>query len=182
MLRKFLIAALALALGGAAYAASITTGSNVFNLANVVANCGTPGSTYASTDNQALTQDTTGNLCSSTKKSTAGAWQSAAGVAGIVNTTTAVTMKAAAGAGLKNTVTACQVASDTLGAATELAIRDGAAGTVIWRGKLQTGPLNVTNIVFDTPLVGTANTLVEVVTLTAVTGGVYVNCQGSTSS
>lgn len=182
MLRRFWVAALLLAIGTTAYAASITTGSNVFNLGNVVANCGTPGSTYVSTDNQALTQDTTGNLCSSIKKSTAGAWASSAGVAGIVNTTTAVTMKAAAGAGLKNTVTACQISSDTLGAITELAIRDGAAGTVIWRGKLQVGPLNITNVVFDTPLVGTANTLVEVVTLTAVTGGVYVDCQGSTSS
>lgn len=182
MLRKFLIAALALALGGAAYAASITTGSNVFNLANVVANCGTPGSTYASTDNQAVTQDLTGNLCAAVKKSTAGAWQSSTASFPIINTVTAVTLKAAAGAGVKNTVTSCQIASDTLGAATEVAIRDGSGGTQLWLGRLQTTALPITQIVFDTPLVGTANTLVEVLTKTAVTGSVYINCQGSTSS
>ncbi|HYK80856.1 MAG TPA: hypothetical protein VEU95_14575 [Micropepsaceae bacterium] len=109
-------------------------------------------------------------------------WTSAAGPNGIVNTTTAVTIKAAAGAGVKNVVNSCQIATDALSAVTELAIRDGAAGTVIWRGKLQTAALPVTNIIFQSPLIGTANTLMEVVTLTAVTGGVYVNCQGNTTT
>lgn len=109
-------------------------------------------------------------------------WISAAGASGIVNTTTAVTIKAAAGAGIKNIVNSCQIATDALGAATELAIRDGAGGTVLWRGKLQTAALPQMTIVFQAPLVGTANTLLEVLTLTGVTGGVYVNCQGSTTS
>jgi hypothetical protein len=107
-----------------------------------------------------------------------GDWSSVAGASGIVNTTTAVTIAAAAGAGLRNYITGLQIATDTLGGATELAIRDGAAGTVIWRGKLQTGPLALMNVNLPSPLKSTANTLLEVVTLTAVTGGVYVNAQG----
>lgn len=107
-------------------------------------------------------------------------WQYAAAASGIVNTTTAVTIKAAAGAGVRNYITGVQVSSDALGAATEVAIRDGAAGTVIWRTKLTTnGTTGIEQILFPTPLKGTANTLLEVVTLTAsVTGGVYVNAQG----
>lgn len=105
-------------------------------------------------------------------------WSASAGASGIVNTTTAVTLKAAAPAGFRNFLTDLQIASDTLGAATELAIRDGAAGTVIWRGKLQTSPLGLMSINFTTPLAGTGTNLLEVATLTAVTGGVYVNAQG----
>lgn len=105
-------------------------------------------------------------------------WNYAAAASGIVNTTTAVTMKAAAAAGIRNYVNSLQIATDTLGAATELAIRDGASGTVLWRGKLQTTALPQTTINFDPPLRGTAATLLEAVTLTAVTGGVYVNAQG----
>ncbi len=93
-----------------------------------------------------------------------------------------MTVKAAAGAGIKNVISSCQLAHDALSAVTELALRDGAAGTVIWRTKLQTGALPTTSIVFQSPLIGSANTLVELVTLTAVTGGVYVNCQGNTTS
>jgi hypothetical protein len=95
-----------------------------------------------------------------------------------------VTIKTAAGAGVRNVVNSCQIATDALGGPTELAIRDGAAGTVMWRGRLQGAVVAGTflNIVFATPLIGTANTLVEVVTLAAVTGGVYVDCQGGTSS
>lgn len=75
-------------------------------------------------------------------------------------------------------------AADALGAATELAIRDGAAGTVIWRGKINTaGWLDGMEITFSPALRGTANTLVEIVTLTAsVTGSVYCNLQGYTGS
>jgi hypothetical protein len=108
-------------------------------------------------------------------------WNYAAATGGIVNTTTAVTIKAAAGASVRNYLNSIQLASDTLGAATEVAIRDGAAGTVLWRGKMQTASTATTDIVFNPPLRGTANTLMEVVTLTAtVTGGVYVNAQGYT--
>lgn len=108
-------------------------------------------------------------------------WVFAGATGGIVNTTTAVTVKAAAGASIRNYITGLQVAHDTLGAVTELAIRDGAAGTVIWRGKLQTTANEGFNIQFLTPLKGSANTLLEIITLTAVTGGVFVNLQGYSS-
>lgn len=107
-------------------------------------------------------------------------WQYAAAAGGISNTTTAVTIKAAAGASVRNYITAIQIMSEALGAATELAIRDGAAGTVIWRTKIGTGGIvGGETVVFPTPLKGTANTLLEVVTLTAsVTGAVFFNAQG----
>lgn len=108
--------------------------------------------------------------------------QYSAAASGISNTTTAVTIFASAGGSLRNYVTSLQIATDTLGAATELAIRDGAAGTVIWRTKLQTTSLPLLNITFPVPLKGSAATLLEVVTLTAsVTGAVYVSAQGYTA-
>ena len=107
-------------------------------------------------------------------------WSYAPAALGIVNTTTAVTIKTAAGAGVRNVVTGIQIFAGTLGAGTEVAIRDGAAGTVLWRGLVGTGGAAY-GVTFPTPLRGTANTLLEVVTLTAtVTGGVYVNVQGYT--
>ena len=111
-------------------------------------------------------------------------WVYTAAAGGITNTTTAVTVAPAGGAGVRNYVLSAQCFSDALGAATELAIRDGAAGTVIWRGKLQTtGIPNGIDLTFNPPLRGTANTLVEIVTLTAsVTGSVYCNLQGYTGS
>lgn len=107
-------------------------------------------------------------------------WGYAAATGGITNTTTAVTIKASAGAGLRNYISSLQVSADALGAATELAIRDGAGGTVLWRTKLQASTaLDPTSFVFPIPIVGTAATLLEVVTLTAsVTGSVYVDAQG----
>ena len=111
-------------------------------------------------------------------------WAYAAAAGGITNSTTAVTVKAAAGVGIRNYVASMQCHTDALGAATELAIRDGAAGTVIWRGKINTnGWLDGSEIAFNPPLRGTANTLVEIVTLTAsVTGSVYCNLQGYSGS
>lgn len=105
-------------------------------------------------------------------------WQFAAGASGIVNTTTAATLKAAAGASVRNYLTSLQISHDALGGVTELVIRDGAAGTVIWRGKLQVTAAELPTIVFTNPLFGTANTLLEVAALTAVTGGIYINAQG----
>jgi hypothetical protein len=83
-------------------------------------------------------------------------WNYAAATAGILNTTTAVTIKAAAGVG----------------------------GTVLWREKVGTaGAPQGVSINFQTPLRGTANTLLEVVTLTASgTGAVYFNAQGYTAA
>ncbi len=107
-------------------------------------------------------------------------WYYAAASGGITNTTTAVTLVAAQAAGIRNYLTNLQLSSDALGAATEIAIRDGAGGTVLWRGKIGTaGIAGVSTIQFSDPLKSTAATLLEVVTLSAsVTGGVYVNAQG----
>jgi hypothetical protein len=106
-------------------------------------------------------------------------WNYAAAASGIVNTTTAVTIKTAAGAGFRNYITNIQVSHAALGAATELAIRDGAGGTVLWRMTLATTANENISINFRTPIQGSVNTLLEVVTLTAtVTGGVYANAQG----
>lgn len=106
------------------------------------------------------------------------AWSYAAATGGIDNTTTAVTFKAAAGAGLKNYIESVQISHATLGAATELAIRDGAGGTVLWRMTLGTVANENISVRFDPPLAGAANTLLEVVTLTGVTGDVLFNAQG----
>lgn len=111
-------------------------------------------------------------------------WRYAAASGGIVNTATAVTVKTAPGASVCNVVRTMTIQHDTLGAATEVALRDGAAGTVMWRSTLQTTATDIASgagsIVFDPPLIGTANTLTEFLTLTAVTGGVRVNFQGYT--
>ena len=107
-------------------------------------------------------------------------WVYAAASGGIANTNTAVTLVAAQAAGIRNYLTNLQLSSDALGAATEIAIRDGAGGTVLWRGKIGTaGIAGVSTIQFSDPLKSTAATLLEVVTLSAsVTGSVYVNAQG----
>lgn len=108
-------------------------------------------------------------------------WFYVPAVAGILNTTTAVTIKAAAGTNVRNYITAIQVSTNVaLGTATVLAVRDGAGGTVLWRLSLPT-TINPAgwSFTFPTPLRGTANTLLEVVTLTATTTGtVWVNAQG----
>lgn len=111
-------------------------------------------------------------------------WTYAAASGGIVNTATAVTIKAAAGAGVRNYLCQINVSHDALGAASELAVRDGASGTVIWRMKLQTTALEQSSsLTFSPCLRGTANTLMEVVTLTAtVSGGTYVNATGFTGN
>lgn len=107
-------------------------------------------------------------------------YATAAGAATITNTTTAVTIKGAAGASLYNSITQITVSADALGTATVLAIRDGAGGAIKWSVKLQTGGLPATNFTFPTPITGSANTLLEVVTLTAsVTGGVYFSAVGT---
>lgn len=111
-------------------------------------------------------------------------WNYAAASGGITNSTTAVTIAAAGGASVRNYVTALQCDTDALGLATELAIRDGAGGTVLWRGGISTaGWINGRDIIFNVPLKGTANTLIEIVTLTAsVTGSVRCNAQGYTGA
>ena len=107
-------------------------------------------------------------------------WVYAAASGGITNTTTAATLVAAQAAGVRNYLTSLQISSDVLGAATEIAIRDGAGGTVLWRGKIGTaGIAGVITIQFSDPLKSTAATLLEVVTLSAsVFVCFYVNAQG----
>jgi hypothetical protein len=107
-------------------------------------------------------------------------WNYAAATAGILNTTAAVTIKAAAGAGFRNYITDIQIMAEALGTATEVAIRDGAGGTVLWRQKIGTGGLVQGMAVnFQSPLQGSVNALLEVVTLTASgTGAVYFDAQG----
>lgn len=131
-----------------------------------------------------LQTDARGNLYVIARSaSAADTWSYAPPVGGIVNSVVAVTIKAAAGAGLRNYLSSMTVDHDALGAATELAIRDGAGGAVLWRGKLQTAAREGGCFYFDPPLRGTANTLLEVVTLTAsVTGGVFVNASGFTGA
>jgi hypothetical protein len=110
------------------------------------------------------------------------AWSYGATVGGILNTVTAVTVKAAAAAGVRNYVTGLQISTDALGTATEFAIRDGAGGPVLYRVKIGTTGLASYQVNFDTPLRGSAATLLEVVTLTATTtGAVYANLQGYTA-
>ncbi len=106
-------------------------------------------------------------------------WKYAAGSGGIVNTTTAVQLAAAGGAGLSVYITSMQLQAEALTNATEVAIRDGAGGTVVWRSKIGTSGLPLTQIGFEDPIKGTANTLLEFVTLTASgAGAVYINAQG----
>lgn len=106
-------------------------------------------------------------------------WTYAAAAGGISNTTTAVTVKVAGAAGVRNYITGLQLSASALGAATEFAIRDGAAGTVLWRCVIPTAGISEMDITFPTPLRGTAATLLEIVTLTAsITGSVYCNLQG----
>ena len=111
---------------------------------------------------------------------TATPWNYAAAASGLVNTAVAVTIAAAGGAGLRSYINAIQVSADALTVATELVIRDGANGTVLWRTKLGTaGLINGLSISFPTALRSSPNTLLEVATLTAtVAGAVYFNAQG----
>lgn len=106
-------------------------------------------------------------------------WVYAAPTAGLSNTTTAVTVMSAAGVGVRNYIRAVQIDHDLLTTATEFAIRDGAAGTVLWRRKFPAGAAGSREVNFDVPLRGTANTLLEIVTLTASgAGAVFFNAQG----
>jgi hypothetical protein len=109
-------------------------------------------------------------------------WHYAAAASGIVSSTTAVTFKAASGtAGIRNYITSIDIGAIGAGTATELAIRDGAAGTVIWRIQIPAaGFNNPFTVNFTTPLRGTANTLLEVVTLTSSATPLFFNAHGYT--
>jgi hypothetical protein len=135
--------------------------------------------TYATGDAAAPVATLAGVLVNAPYTIPEASWQYAAAASGITNTTTAVTIRAAAAAGVRNYITGIDVMHQALGTATELAIRDGAGGTVIWRSFLPAGATGRFTVPFPVPLRGTAATLLEVVTLTAtVTGAVYFNAQG----
>lgn len=103
-------------------------------------------------------------------------WRYAAAAGGIVNTA-AVAIKAAAGAGVRNALTAIQISNAHASVATEVTVSDGA--TVIWRNHLAAGTRM--DVEFPTPLLGTANTALNVACVT--TGAaVYVNAQGYTTT
>lgn len=109
-------------------------------------------------------------------------WTYAAATGGISNTTTAVTVKGAAAASVRNYITGLQLYATAITTATEFAIRDGASGTVLWRSFVPTAGIAEMDVIFPTPLRGTAATLLEIVTLTATTtGSVYCNLQGYTA-
>jgi hypothetical protein len=110
------------------------------------------------------------------------AWSYPAALGGITSAT-AVTVKTAAGVGIKNYVNSMQLVATAIGVATEIAIRDGAGGAVLWRGIITTaGMLNGQPMKFEPPLEGSANTLLEVAVLTnPTTGAIYPNLQGYSS-
>lgn len=101
-------------------------------------------------------------------------WQYA-GVAGGITGTADVVLKAAAAAGIRNYVTSIDVRNAHATVATEVVIKDGA--TVIWRQLLPPAMPAPVEIIFPTPLRGTAATAMNFACLT--TGAqVYVNAQG----
>lgn len=101
-------------------------------------------------------------------------WQYA-GAAGGITGTADVVIKAAAAAGIRNYLTSLDVRNAHATVATEVVIKDGA--TVIWRQALAAAMAAPVEIVFPTPLRGTAATAMNLACLT--TGAqVYVNAQG----
>ena len=107
-------------------------------------------------------------------------WSYVAASGGITNTTTAVTIAGGAGSGVKNYITSLQVSSDTLGTATEVVIRDGVGGAILWRAKIGTaGTVGIQDIRFHPPLRGLTNTILLAACVTATgTGSIYLNAQG----
>ena len=107
-------------------------------------------------------------------------WSYVAASGGITNTTTAVDLAGGAGSGVRNYVTSLQLYSDTLGTATEIILRDGAGGSILWRSKIGTaGTVGIQNIRFHPPLRGSTNTLLQAACVTATdTGSIYLNVQG----
>lgn len=105
----------------------------------------------------------------------ANTWSSAAASGGIVNTT-GVTAKAAGGAGVRNYITHVDVVNGHATVDTDVQIRDGASGTVLWRGFAKAAGGGVAAD-FNPPLRGTAATLVEIACGTTGTA-TYFNLQG----
>jgi hypothetical protein len=168
------------AIVGASIAEDAAATANPLIVGGVVRTAAAPIVTPVAGDSMRLTTTTDGRLIINPYQYPEACWQYAAAASGIVNTTTAVTIKAAGAASIRNYITGIDYWSEALTNATEIAIRDGAAGTVIWRAKIGTGGLLAgRSITFPTPIRGTAATLLEVVTLTASgAGAVYFNATG----
>lgn len=109
----------------------------------------------------------------------AASWNYAAASGGIVNTT-GVTAKAAGAAGVRNYITHVDVVNGHATVDTDVQIRDGAAGTVLWRGFAKAAGGGVSSD-FNPPLRGTAATLVEVACGTTGTA-TYFNLTGFTAA
>lgn len=108
-----------------------------------------------------------------------GDWTYAPPADGINNSAVGVTAKAAQAAGIRNYISALQLSWDALTTATEFVIRDGAAGTVLFRFRITSAIAGWISIPFPTPLMGSAATLVEIQTITASAAGrVLANLQG----
>ena len=107
-------------------------------------------------------------------------WSYVAASGGITNTTTPVDIAGGAGSGVRNYVTSLQLFSDTLGTATEIFLRDGTGGSILWRSKIGTaGTVGIQDIRFHPPIRGSTNTLMQFACVTATgTGSIYVNAQG----
>lgn len=104
-------------------------------------------------------------------------WSYAAAAGGLVNTT-GVTAKAAGAAGVRNYIKSVDVVNSHATIGTEVVIRDGAAGTVLWRTYAAPAGGGISKT-FDPPLRGSTATLVEIAEVTATaTSGVLVNLQG----
>lgn len=105
-------------------------------------------------------------------------WSYAAGAGGIVNTTNAVTLSSAQSSA-RNYITQLQLSWDALTNATEIVLRNGSGGGVLWRDKIVAGAAGSRQITFPVPITTSLTTLLEFATLTASgAGGVYVNAQG----
>jgi len=108
-------------------------------------------------------------------------WRYAAPAGGLVNTT-GVTAKAAPPAGSRNCITSIQVMNTHQTTSTEIEVRDGAAGTVLWRGWAQAGGGGAAANL-PVPICGTNTTLIEIAEVTTTaTNGVLVNMQGYVSA
>lgn len=87
-----------------------------------------------------------------------------------------VTIIAAAAAGIRNYITGMQIANSGA-AGTEVQIKDGAGGAVIWRGYIGAAA-GSTQVTFQSPIKSTAATLLELDLSSSTTVAVFVNCQG----
>lgn len=101
-----------------------------------------------------------------------------AGAAGGLVTTSGVTIKASAGSGIRNCITSVQIVNEHATIGTEVVIRDGAAGTVVWRTWAQAAGGGISTTL-PVAICGSAATLLEVAEVTATaTTGVVVSVQG----